>query len=132
MRNFISFSQISFQLKICISKQFADDADKVVDIIKDHYLSSFKLTRPNDEVRGEPNEPKLCGIYLYPIKSCAPCKVSRWPLGSGSLLYDRSFVIMQGRKCLTQKILPMLCMIKPKIDLERKILMISNIALYKS
>ena len=68
---------------------------------------------------------KIHSIYLYPIKSCAPMKVSRWPLDSSSLLYDRSFVIMQGRKPLTQKMLPMLCMIRPIIDLESGLMTIS-------
>ena len=63
--------------------------------------------------------PKIHSIYLYPIKSCAAFKVSEWPLDSSSLFYDRSFVIMQGRKPLTQKILPMLCLIKPCLDLAR-------------
>ena len=102
-----------------------EDADKVVEIIKDHYLTSYSV--PNSiEIRKEHfANPKIHSIYLYPIKSCAPMKVSRWPLGSCSLLYDRSFVIMQGRKPLTQKMLPMLCMIRPIIDLELRVMTIS-------
>ena len=41
---------------------------------------------------------------------------------SRSLLYDRKFLIMQGRSPLTQKAFPTLCLLKPEIDLDRKLM----------
>ena len=102
-----------------------EDADKVVEIIKDHYLTSHSMPHSIEKTKEHYTTAKIHSIYLYPIKSCAPMKVSRWPLDSSSLLYDRSFVIMQGRKPLTQKMLPMLCMIRPIIDLESGLMTIS-------
>ena len=70
---------------------------------------------------------KLCGLYLYPIKSCAPLKITEgsWPLSKTSLKYDRQFVIMQGKSTLTQKNEPLLTQIQPKIDLTKKIMTLS-------
>ena len=96
-----------------------DDADKIVSIIKEHYLTSHSVSIPNGISNEDRMLPKIHSIYLYPIKSCAPFQVSEWSLDSASLLYDRSFVIMQGRKSLTQKILPMLCLIKPSLNLDK-------------
>ena len=93
--------------------------DKIVDIIKEHYLSSHAVSNSNGIPNEQPMLPKIHSIYVYPIKSCAPFKVSKWSLDSASLLYDRAFAIMQGRKPLTQKILPMMCLIKPTLDLVR-------------
>ena len=93
--------------------------DKIVEIIKEHYLSSHTVSNSNGISNDQKMLPKIHGIYVYPIKSCAPFKVSEWSLDSASLLYDRAFVIMQGRKPLTQKILPMLCLIKPTLNLAK-------------
>ena len=70
---------------------------------------------------------KLCGLYLYPIKSCAPLKITEgsWPLSKTSMKYDRQFVIMQGKSTLTQKNEPLLTQIQPKIDLTKKIMTLS-------
>ena len=97
----------------------------MVEIIRDHYLNSYSIPTSIEIRKEQFTNAKIHSIYLYPIKSCAPMKVSRWPLDSSSLLYDRSFVIMQGRKPLTQKMLPMLCMIRPIIDLELRVMTIS-------
>lgn len=95
------------------------DADKVVALIEEHFLNAFQTRRENMIHYG--HQLKVSAIYLYPIKSCGPMRVkSKWPLASSSLLYDRQFVIMQGRSCLTQKNLPLLCQIRPDIDLESK------------
>ena len=57
-------------------------------------------------------------VYLYPVKSCGAMAVdSSWPVSKSGLAHDRTFVIMQGTKVLTQKTLPMLCLIRPLLDL---------------
>lgn len=40
-------------------------------------------------------------------------------------MYDRQWMVMQGNKVITQKKEPMLSLIKPSIDLERKMLVLS-------
>merc|ERR1712079_6059 len=63
---------------------------------------------------------KIVSIYLYPVKSCGPMKITKsWPVTESGLAHDRSFVIMQGSKVLTQKSLSMLCLIRPQLDLVR-------------
>ena len=95
--------------------------------MKDHYLRAFKISSNDGGKNGRNIKPKIFSICVYPIKSCAPIKPipQIWPLDSASLLYDRSFVIMQGRRCLTQKVEPRLCMIRPAINLANKTMVMS-------
>ncbi len=37
---------------------------------------------------------QLVGLYLYPIKSCAPQQEQRWPVGPNGLLYDREWALL--------------------------------------
>lgn len=67
----------------------------------------------------------VTNIYLYPIKSCAAFEVTKWPVGSQGLLYDRSWMVVNHNGiCLTQKQEPRLCLIQPFIDLQQKIMVI--------
>ncbi|XP_052597641.1 molybdenum cofactor sulfurase isoform X2 [Peromyscus californicus insignis] len=67
----------------------------------------------------------VTNIYLYPIKSCAAFEVTKWPVGSKGLLYDRSWMIVNHNGvCLSQKQEPRLCLIQPFIDLQRRIMVI--------
>ncbi|XP_069767934.1 molybdenum cofactor sulfurase isoform X2 [Narcine bancroftii] len=68
----------------------------------------------------------LTNIYLYPIKSCAPIEVKKWPIGKHGLLYDRAWMIANHNGiCLSQKQEPRLCLIHPHIDLEQGIMTIN-------
>ncbi|XP_034851608.1 molybdenum cofactor sulfurase isoform X1 [Mirounga leonina] len=67
----------------------------------------------------------ITNLYLYPIKSCAAFEVTKWPLGKQGLLYDRSWMVVNHNGvCLSQKQEPRLCLIKPFIDLQQKIMVI--------
>ncbi|XP_032741922.1 molybdenum cofactor sulfurase [Rattus rattus] len=67
----------------------------------------------------------VTNIYLYPIKSCAAFEVTKWPVGSQGLLYDRSWMIVNHNGvCLSQKQEPRLCLIQPCIDLQQKVMVI--------
>lgn len=67
----------------------------------------------------------VTNIYLYPIKSCAAFEVTKWPVGSKGLLYDRSWMIVNHNGvCLSQKQEPRLCLIQPFIDLQQRIMVI--------
>ncbi len=62
---------------------------------------------------------RLC---LYPVKSCgALSPASSWPAGEAGLALDRRWAVMdpaRGR-CLNQKGLRALCMVRPTLDVER-------------
>uniref|UniRef100_A0ABK0LNA4 Molybdenum cofactor sulfurase n=1 Tax=Rattus norvegicus TaxID=10116 RepID=A0ABK0LNA4_RAT len=67
----------------------------------------------------------VTNIYLYPIKSCAAFEVTKWPVGSQGLLYDRSWMVVNHNGvCLSQKQEPRLCLIQPCIDLQQKVMVI--------
>ncbi|XP_008259437.2 molybdenum cofactor sulfurase [Oryctolagus cuniculus] len=67
----------------------------------------------------------VTNIYLYPIKSCAAFEVSRWPIGKQGLLYDRSWMVVNHNGiCLSQKQEPRLCLIRPFIHLQHRVMVI--------
>ncbi|XP_032101197.1 molybdenum cofactor sulfurase [Sapajus apella] len=67
----------------------------------------------------------VTNLYLYPIKSCAPFEVTRWPVGNQGLLYDRSWMVVNHNGvCLSQKQEPRLCLIQPFIDLQQNIMVL--------
>ena len=60
----------------------------------------------------------LEGIWVYPIKSCGGIRVSEWPLGPNGLLLDREWALVGDDGCvLTQKGLPKLALVQPRVDL---------------
>ncbi|XP_059179865.1 molybdenum cofactor sulfurase [Centropristis striata] len=60
----------------------------------------------------------LTNIYIYPIKSCGAYEVHDWPVGPLGLLYDRSWMVVNGNGvCLSQKREPRLCLIRPHVHL---------------
>ncbi|KAL0050843.1 hypothetical protein WJX82_008290 [Trebouxia sp. C0006] len=68
----------------------------------------------------------LEGIWVYPIKSCGGIRVSEWPLGPNGLLLDREWALVgDDGSVLTQKGLPKLVLIQPKIDLAQGLMQVS-------
>lgn len=61
---------------------------------------------------------------IFPIKSCGAFKIhSSWKIGLKGFEYDREWMIIKDNGvCLTQKQMPRMCMIRPKIDLEQRIM----------
>lgn len=60
----------------------------------------------------------LTNIYIYPVKSCGAYEVHDWPVGPLGLLYDRSWMVVNGNGvCLSQKREPRLCLIRPQVHL---------------
>ncbi|XP_031221010.1 molybdenum cofactor sulfurase [Mastomys coucha] len=90
--------------------------------------SSLQQT-PQDKaagiLNGDPGSHIVTNIYLYPIKSCAAFEVTKWPVGSQGLLYDRNWMVVNHNGvCLSQKQEPRLCLIQPFIDLQQRIMVI--------
>lgn len=77
------------------------------------------------------NHPHLLYICIYPIKSCGAFKIGPgvencWPVGPTGLLYDREWMIVTSSgAALTQKQEPSLCMIKPMLDVDNDVLVLS-------
>lgn len=60
----------------------------------------------------------LEGIWVYPIKSCGGMRVPEWPLGPNGLLLDREWALVgDDGHVLTQKGLPQLALLQPRVDL---------------
>ncbi|KAJ8733192.1 hypothetical protein PYW08_001490 [Mythimna loreyi] len=59
---------------------------------------------------------------IFPIKSCGAFKIrSTWKIGPKGFEYDRDWMIIKDNGvCLTQKQNTRMCMIKPKIDLNKR------------
>ncbi len=100
------------------------DANQVVNIIRSHLINNPEIRARSTTVS---EKAKVSALYVYPIKSCAALKITQglWPLAEGSLLYDRQFVIMQGKSCVTQKNQPLLCQVRPEIDLANQTMTLS-------
>jgi molybdenum cofactor sulfurtransferase len=65
-------------------------------------------------------------MYIYPIKSCAGMRVSRWPLSSTGLLFDREWALMDSNgRALRLKVAPRMCLIAPSVRLETQELVVS-------
>ncbi|KAL0025505.1 hypothetical protein WJX77_007273 [Trebouxia sp. C0004] len=66
------------------------------------------------------------GIWVYPIKSCGGSRVSEWPLGPNGLLLDREWALVgDDGSVLTQKGLPRLALIQPRLDLAQGLMQVS-------
>ncbi|XP_006889293.1 PREDICTED: molybdenum cofactor sulfurase [Elephantulus edwardii] len=87
------------------------------------------LQTPSEKAEGIPNGglgPHLVtNLYLYPVKSCAAFEVTKWPIGNQGLLYDRNWMVVNHNGiCLSQKQEPRLCLIRPTIDLQQRIMVL--------
>lgn len=76
-------------------------------------------------------EPRITGrlehAFIYPIKSCGAFEISEsWKLVSTGMEYDRQWMIVNASGvCVTQKHDPQLCLIKPRIDLDHNLMILS-------
>lgn len=65
-------------------------------------------------------------VAIFPIKSCGAFKIkSAWKIGPKGFEYDRDWMIIKDNGvCLTQKHTSRMCLIKPKIDLQRRVMVL--------
>lgn len=69
----------------------------------------------------------LEGIWVYPIKSCGGVGVREWPLGPNGLLLDREWALVgDDGNVLTQKGLPRLALIEPRVDLQSGVMQVCS------
>jgi molybdenum cofactor sulfurtransferase len=73
------------------------------------------------------SEIKVNDIAIFPIKSCGAFKInSAWKIGSKGFEYDREWMIVKDNGvCLTQKQNTRMCLIKPFLDLKRRLLILN-------
>lgn len=70
---------------------------------------------------------KLENIFIYPVKSCAAMEISgSWKVIPTGLNFDRQWMIVNAAGvCFTQKHERLLCLIKPSINVEENLLVLS-------
>lgn len=106
------------------------DVDAVLEMIKNCYVvrkNSPKLPSDYRYFRKKPMEPILNAIYVFPIKSCGPAKITtEWKLSAKGLLYDREWMIVNyDGLAITQKHSTIMCLIQPAFDFNTNELILS-------
>ncbi|MGR8929451.1 MAG: MOSC domain-containing protein [Gammaproteobacteria bacterium] len=67
--------------------------------------------------------PILSHIYVYPVKSLAGIQVQSWPVDKNGLLYDRKWMLIDDQQqFLSQRRLPKMALIKPRIEDDKLVL----------
>lgn len=80
-------------------------------------------SREGNDSHVERTQRFLSQLFLYPVKSCAGMKVTKWPIVASGLLHDREWMVVTERGvAVTQKSLPKLCLIQPMVNLAEKTL----------
>lgn len=68
----------------------------------------------------------LTRILLYPIKSCGAFSVDQWSITIKGLKYDREWMIINSQgTAFTQKHNSNLCLLKPRIILEKQVMVLT-------
>lgn len=71
--------------------------------------------------------PVLSQIYIYPVKSLAGIAVTEWPVDSNGLRFDRKWMLIDARQqFLSQRSLPQMALVKPRIERDCLILSAPN------
>ncbi len=102
------------------------DADKVIDFLLACFVERKREMR---HVEGEGSGVVLDRICLYPIKSCGSMEVTEWKVGPRGLVYDREWVLVEARsqRVMSQKRYPQMCLLKPVVSLEKRVLCLNNV-----
>jgi len=67
--------------------------------------------------------PTLSQIYFYPVKSLAGIQVKSWPVDKNGLMHDRKWMLIDDQQqFLSQRRLPKMALIKPRIEDDRLVL----------
>lgn len=103
-----------------IKNNLRDDFYKSKNESLDRIINSINSNQINAHI----NKCTLQRLFIYPIKSCGAYEIAEsWNLNSKGLEYDREWMIMTSSgTCLTQKHYTDLCLLKPVILREQKIM----------
>ena len=110
-----------------------------VDFVREFYIEKQTISLVSSEQRSAMT---IQSVYLCiilsmtllivdPIKSCHAFSVPQgvaWPLTSYGLLFDREYFLISatGGRALSQKQYPKMALIRPTIDLENRIMLVSS------
>uniref|UniRef100_A0A3Q2XHM9 Molybdenum cofactor sulfurase n=1 Tax=Hippocampus comes TaxID=109280 RepID=A0A3Q2XHM9_HIPCM len=114
---------LSFVVECFVEKPVTVDHARL-ERLKAAIVSNEEKTVNISEVTHKVEEKKkgpyiLTNIYIYPIKSCGAFEAQNWPVGPQGLLYDRSWMVVNGNGvCLSQKRESRLCLIRPQVHLS--------------
>lgn len=73
------------------------------------------------------SQPVLSEIFIYPVKSLAGIKVSKWPVNAKGLLHDRKWMLIDhNNQFLSQRSVPKMVLIKTQITDQELILSTST------
>ena len=64
-------------------------------------------------------------LHVFPVKSCAGSSLSSSRVSSAGLEFDRQWMVMRGRTVLTQAREPRLAQIKARLELGRRVMVLS-------
>ncbi|KAK2150785.1 hypothetical protein LSH36_389g01009 [Paralvinella palmiformis] len=103
-----------------------DRIENRASLIGEEALTHQITAQYTEDVSIPSDDMTLNQIFLYPIKSCGAFHVTEWPIGKRGLLYDREWMIVtETGICLTQKREPLMCLIRPFINLEKDSLLLT-------
>ena len=99
------------------------DVDQLIELIRTNFMETE--AKPSVEPLVTAGSVRVAGLYVYPVKSCGGVSVSSWTVTQSGLEYDRQWMITQGKTVLTQKREPLLSQIRARVDLTRRVLVLS-------
>ena len=100
------------------------DIDRLIQLIRTNFLQTAAPPSLPPPLPDREDGPRVVGLYVYPVKSCAGTSVSSWTVTGAGLEYDRQWMVISGKTVLTQKREPLLSQIKAVLDLERRVLVL--------
>jgi molybdenum cofactor sulfurtransferase len=107
-----------------------EDLDAFVMFIEKTFVnkSSSSGKTMSSTIPSGPTNVQISELYIFPIKSCAAQRVSRWPidLPIGKLTHDREFALVDTTgTAMRLQTCPKMGLLTPSIDLERQTMTIS-------
>ena len=91
---------------------------------RDNFLESSPPESPETGV-GVGGSVRVVGLYVFPVKSCGGSSLSSSRVSRAGLEFDRQWMVMRGRTVLTQAREPRLAQIKARVELARRVLVLS-------
>mmetsp|Transcript_9929 Transcript_9929/g.30555 ORF Transcript_9929/g.30555 Transcript_9929/m.30555 type:complete len:404 (+) Transcript_9929:102-1313(+) len=84
------------------------------------YSSSSSSAVASASTSASSSPPHVSALYVYPVKSCAGVRVSRWPVDRYGFRFDRNYMIVREDTgtFVTQRQHPVLALIHPELDYE--------------
>lgn len=99
-----------------------EDLDEFITFLQRNFVSnSTDSSKGKAHILPRATQVTLAEMYIFPIKSCAAQRVSRWKVDviNGKLLHDREFALVDASgTALRLQSFPKMGMISPVIDLE--------------